>query len=234
MATVKITKKSMQQDEFIEGVFDFGTWLEAHWRRVAVGGGTAIAAVLLVVGWTSMRKGAVQDANRLLASGLEAFAPAEGSEGQAPPFRYAEALSLFEQAASKGGSQDVGDVARYMRARTLLALSRGAEAIPILEDLVARGNQALGFGAKASLAEAVEAAGQSDRAATLLREVATSKEKGNYPPDAAQMALGRLHERQGKKDEAKQDYDDLLARFPQSAFAADARQRSGALTEKSR
>ena len=37
MATAKLTRKDMAQDEFIDGVFDFGEWLEVHWRRVALG-----------------------------------------------------------------------------------------------------------------------------------------------------------------------------------------------------
>ena len=30
MATAKISKKAMSQDEFIEGMFDFGEWLEKN------------------------------------------------------------------------------------------------------------------------------------------------------------------------------------------------------------
>jgi TolA-binding protein len=40
------------------------------------------------------------------------------------------------------------------------------------------------------------------------------------------MLLGHLFERQGKKEDAKRVYADLIARFPQSPFAADAKQRN--------
>jgi len=229
MATAKITKKSMAQDEFIEGVFDFGEWLEVHWRRVAIGLGVAIALVLAGIAWNSMRESATAEANRLLASGLEAYEPKSGDAGPATAPRYTEALSFFEQAEKRGGSGALPDVARLFRARTLLALSRSAEAVPVLQGLTGSGNTTIAAEAKIALAEAAEATGDAERGAALLNEVATA-EKPAYPQDAALLLLGGLRERQGKKDEAKKAYDDLLAKFPQSAFATDAKQRSTALT----
>jgi tetratricopeptide (TPR) repeat protein len=234
MATVKITKKNMAQDEFIDGVFDFGQWLEVHWRRVAIGIGAAVALVLLGVAWNAMRERSADETNRLLASGIEAYSPATGADGQTPAPRYPEALALFEQAASQGGSQTVGDVAQLFRARTLMVLSRGPEAVPILEGLVSGRNEGLAAEAKVSLAEAVEAAGSPDRAVALLQEVASPAKGASYPQDAALLLIGGVRERQGKKEEAKRVYDDLLARFPQSPFAADARQRTAELTAQAR
>jgi hypothetical protein len=234
MATVKITKKEMAQDEFIDGMFDFGEWLEVHWMRVAIGVGTAVVVVLAGIAWNASREKSAEEANRLLASGMDAYAPAAGAGGQTPAPRYAEALTLFEQTERQGGARGVADVARLFRARTLIALSRGPEAVPVLEGLVSSRNEALATEAKVVLAEAVEAAGNPDRAAGLLQEVASPPKGGYYPPDAALLLLGGLRERQGKKDDAKRVYDDLLERFPQSPFAADARQRTTALTEKPR
>ena len=229
MAMAKITKKEMSQDEFIEGMFDFGEWLEVHWGRVAIGLGAAIAVVLAGLAWNASREKSAEEANRLLASGLEAYAPSSGVNGQVPAPRYDFALTQFDQAASRGG-KGVGDVARLFRARTLIALSRAPEAVPVLEGLVSNRSEAIATEAKLALAEATEAAGNPDRAASLLQDVASPAKAGYYPPDAAMLLLGGLRERQGKKDDAKRVYDDLLVRFPQSPFAVDARQRSAALT----
>lgn len=227
MATAKITKKDMQQDEFIEGVFDFGEWLEVHWKRVALGLGVAVAMVLAFVAWNAMRERASQEANRLLGEGIGAFAPEAGADGQKPAPRYAEALTLFQQAAAAGGSQPIGAVARLLEARTLIALSRATEAVPVLEGLLAVSDQGLVAGAKVVLAEASEATGNPERAAKLLEELASAGKGAAYPQDAALMLLGGLRDRQGKAEDAKRAYSDLIARYPQSPFAAEAKQRIG-------
>jgi hypothetical protein len=227
MATAKITKKDMQQDEFIEGVFDFGEWIEVHWRRVAIGTAAAVALVLAFVAWNAMRERAADEANRLLATGIEAFSPAAGADGQTPAPRYAEALTLFEQAAAAGGSQPIGNVARLFKARSLIALTRSAEAIPVLEGLTSGSDKGLDAEAKVMLAEASEASGNPERAAKLLEELAAAGKNAAYPQDAALMLLAGLRERQGKVDDAKRVYADLIARYPQSPFAADAKLRVG-------
>ena len=227
MATAKITKKNMQQDEFIEGVFDFGEWLEVHWKRVAIGLGVAVALVLAFVAWNAMRERSSQEANRLLAEGIGAFSPAAGADGQKPAPRFAEALTLFQQSAAAGGSQPIGQVARLFEARTMIALSRAGEAIPVLEALVGVSDKGLGAEAKVVLAEASEATGNPERAAKLLEELATAGKGAAYPQDAALMLLGQLRDRQGKTEDAKRAYADLIARYPQSPFAADAKQRIG-------
>ena len=229
MATAKITKKDMKQDEFIEGVFDFGDWLEVHWKRVAIGIGAAVAVVLLIVAWSATRERSSQEANRLLASGIGAFSPAAGADGQTPAPRYAEALALFEQAAASGGSRTIGDVARLFRARTLIALSRSPEAVPELERLVTGPDKGLDAEAKVALAEALEATANPDRAAKLLEELASAGKGASYPQDAALLLLGGLRERQGKADDARRVYADLISRYPQSPFAADAKQRTAGL-----
>jgi tetratricopeptide (TPR) repeat protein len=225
MATTKISRKEMQQDEFIESVFDLGNWLEVHWRRVAIGASAAVAVILIGYAWLSMRELSAAQANELLAQGLSAFSPAPGADGQAAAPRYADALPLFEQSAAKAGGQPVGLVARLYRGRTLIALGRTAEAAPVLESVASSGNERLAAQAKISMAEAASAAKDYDRAATLLQEVATSM-SGAFPPDGALMLLAGVREEEGKNGEAKRVYDDLVARYPQGAFAAEARQRA--------
>jgi tetratricopeptide (TPR) repeat protein len=228
MATAKITKKEMAQDEFLEGVFDFGEWLEVHWRKVAIGGGIALAVILAAIAWNSTRESALEDANRLLGSGIDAFAP-PATPGAAAAPRYTEALALFEQAEGRAGSGRIADVARLFRARTLVALSRAGEAVPILESLAASGNAGLAATAKVALAEAAEAAGNPERAASIYQELSAATKDAAYPPDAALLMLGGVRQRQGKKDEAKKVYDDVVARFPQSPFATEAKARAAEL-----
>jgi tetratricopeptide (TPR) repeat protein len=165
---------------------------------------------------------------------MEAYAPAAGADGQTPAPRYAEALTLFEQAAAKGGSRGIGNVARLFHARTLIAMSRAQEAVPALEAMASGGNKGLSVEAKVVLAEASEATGNPERAVALLQELASAGKGAVYPQDAALLALGGVRERQGKADDAKKVYAELLARYPQSPFAASAKERTTALTPGSR
>jgi tetratricopeptide (TPR) repeat protein len=225
MATTKLTKKQVEQDEFIDTVFDLGEWLEVHWRRVAIAAVSVVAAVLLGFGWISMRERTAASANELLAKGMSAFQPDAGAAGKAAPPNYGEALTLFEQAADKAGSQPVGEIASLYRGRTLIAMGRAAEATPILTPIASSGNARLAAQAKVALAEAASASGDYDGAATLLQDVITSMASA-YPPDGAMMRLAGVRASQGKPADARRLYDDLVAKYPQSPFASEARQRS--------
>ena len=229
--TTKISKKEMQQDEFIEKVFDLGEWLEVHWKRVAIVAGAAVALILVVFAWMNMREGTANEANNLLANGMNAYAPEAPQGGTAPPPDYAAALPLFDQAAAKAGSQPVGLIAKLYKGRTLIALGRASEAVPVLESVASSRNARLVPQAKVALAQAASAAGDLERAATLLQEVGASTD-GNYPPDAALMLLAGVRENQGRQADAKRIYDDIIARFPQGAFAADARTRTAELAAR--
>jgi len=230
MAT-KITKKDLTQDEFLDTVFDLGEWVEKHWRTV-LGAGIGLMAVgALIVGWSSWRESTSRDANRALAEGLAAFEPQADASGKTPAPDYATALARFDDAASKAGGQAVGSVARLYRGRALIALGRASEAVPVLEGVSQTGNPTLAALGKATLADALAASGNLDRAAALLTEMSAAT-GGAYPPDAALFALAGVRERQGKKAEARRAYQDLVSRFPQSPFAESAKKETGGATAR--
>jgi tetratricopeptide (TPR) repeat protein len=224
--TTKISKKEMQQDEFIEKVFDLGEWLEVHWKRVVIVAGATVVLILLVFAWLNVREGASNEANNLLANGMNAYAPEVPQGGTAPAPDYAAALPFFDQAAAKAGSQPVGLIAQLYKGRTLIAMGRASEAVPVLEAVASSRNTRLVPQAKVALAQAASASGDLERAATLLQEVGASTD-GTYPPDAALMLLAGVRLSQGRKADAKRIYDDIVARFPQGAFATEARTKTG-------
>ena len=221
--TKKINRRELEQDEFIEKVFDLGEWLEANWQKAAAAAGVVVLILVAVVGWNAWRRSTLADANAALGSGLAVFEPQRNADGTSTAPKPAEAITFFEKAADLGGSRPVGEVASYYRALALVALDRHAEATPILEEIASDGGP-IAAQAKVSLANALSAKGDYDKAATLLQEVSTSTGSG-FPPDAALAMLGALKARQGKNDEARKAYEDLISRFPQSGHVADARQR---------
>jgi TolA-binding protein len=204
-------------------VFDLGDWLEANWKQAVAAAAGVVVIVLAVVGWNGWRGRTLGQANVALGEGLAAYEPERGADGTAPPPRTQEALASFEKAASLGGSRPVGEIARYYKALSLIALGRGTEAVPILEEVAAGGSR-IAAQAKVSLANALAEKGDYDRAAALLQEVAAAT-GASFPPDAALAMLGAMRVRQGRADEARKVYEDLLTRYPQSSLGPDVRQR---------
>ncbi|HJQ98425.1 MAG TPA: tetratricopeptide repeat protein [Candidatus Polarisedimenticolaceae bacterium] len=224
MATTKrINRKELDQDEFIEKVFDLGEWLESNWKQAAGVAVGVVAVVLLGVGWNAWRGRMLGQANVALGQGLELYAPQPKADGTTPPPKMAEAHAAFEKAAKLAGSRPLGDVARYYDALALIALDRPAEATPTLEKL-ASSDGPISAQAKVSLANAFAKKGDYDRAAALLQEVA-SKTGAAFPPDAALSMLGAMRARQGRNDDARKAYEDLVSRYPESGLAQEARQR---------
>ena len=229
MATTKrINRKELGQDEFIERVFDLGEWLETNWKQAAMGAGAVVLVVLVGVAWNAWRGRTLVQANVALGQGLDLYEPPRGADGNAPAPKLAEAHTAFQKAASLGGSRTVGDIARYYDALTLTAMGKGAEATPVLEKL-ASGGTPIAAQAKVALANALAAKGDYDRAVALLQEVAGLTGAG-FPPDAAISMAAALRARQGKNDEARKMYEDLLSRYPQSPLAQEARQRATELS----
>src|SRR5262245_7786807 len=169
--TKKINRRELEQDEFIEKVFDLGEWLEANWRQAVAAAGAVVVVVLAIVAWNGWRARTLTQANAALAAGLEAFEPQPKPDGTSTTSRPQEAPPSFEKAADLGGSRPVGEIARYYRALALVALDRHAEAVPVLET-IASGDGPIAAQGKVSLANALSAKGDYEKAATLLQEVA--------------------------------------------------------------
>ena len=221
--TKKINRRELEQDEFIEKVFDLGEWLETNWKQAAAAAGVVLLVVLAGVGWNAWRGRTLAQANAALGQGLAAFEPTRRPDGSAVPPRLPEALASFEKAASLGGSRPIGGIARYYRGLTLVGLDRIPEATPILQEVASAGGP-IASQAKVALASALAAKGDYDRASALLQEVGSASGAG-FPPDAALSMLGAMRARQGRADEARKVYEDALTRFPQSPHAGEMRQR---------
>lgn len=219
----KITRKELKHDEFVEAGLDAGEWLEEHWRTVAAGAGAVLGVVLLFVGWNWWSENRQERAGRLAAAGFALLEPTQSGTG--PAVDPAAAAAKFEEAATMAGGSPLGDVARTYRAVALLRAGRAAEAVPLLEavsgsveDPVLRGT------ARALLADALEASGNADRAAEVLTDLADATDPV-YPSDLALLRLGEVRARQGRDDEARRAWQDVLSRYPESAASAQARQR---------
>lgn len=225
----RISRKSIKEDEFIEAAFDAGAWIEKHGKLVAFVAAGALVVVVLFASWHwwSSRRG--ERARALVAEGMLLYgavpdvqrAAGGVSPGTAP--RYDEALATFEKAAIQGRGLPEGDVASFYRGAAMLRLGRAREAAGVLEDLMSRKRSGpVGDGAQALLAEAYARSGDVDKAAQTYRGLA-DREGSTFPRDQALLQLGKLLRDSKRHAEARQAWQDLLAKFPQSAGANEAR-----------
>jgi tetratricopeptide (TPR) repeat protein len=228
--TRRWTRKELKRDELREVAGEFEHWFEARWRSLAAAGGAVFLVALAGLGWVLWRERRIEAAARYLNEGLHLAYPALGGTAgaaAAAPADDPRAVAAFEKAEALGGKRGPGLAARYSKGAALLRMSRAGEAAEILEE-VARADSApvLKGAAKALAARAYLAAGNPEKAGELWRELADGK-SGIFPADVALLELGQALRSAGKDEEARKAWQELLARYPQSGAAEEARRALG-------
>lgn len=222
MAQKTSRKELLKDDVVVESSAEIADWLEKH-KPQLIRGLAAFGALVVVVGaWTFWSASSRKEAQRRFDEGLRLLRPpaSQGAPGTPKP---AEALSAFETAAAKGRNAPIGLAARYYHAVCLLELGRGAEAVPLLEKVAGSAKAgALADSARALLAQAHESAGSPDKAEVLWRELAAATD-GTFPADVALLRAGQVLQRQGKTDDARRTFQEVVTRFPQGSASAEAR-----------
>jgi hypothetical protein len=69
----KISRKELAHDEFVDAAFDFGHWLEKHWRSLFMAVGAAVLIVIAVLVWIAWSRQADEKARTRLASGISVY-----------------------------------------------------------------------------------------------------------------------------------------------------------------
>lgn len=217
-----LTRKEIKHDEVLEAAHDLGDWLEIHWKRVAIGLGAALALLVLVLGWRGVREARVHEANELLGEG-ERILRTVGDPFGGTTASYADATAKFDEAAAKGGSSAVGEIARYYGGISRLRSGDLAGAVGILESLAnSAGDTLIRENSKVSLALAYGAQGKVADAERLLREVA-SDPAAVFPPEQALLALAGLYRDAGDAEAAEGVQKEILERYPATSAAQELR-----------
>lgn len=211
-------------------------------------GMTATAVALVVVAgvgyWAWHTRSEVRaqtmfsEALIILQSPVEApTAAAEGAKPEQQPGTYpttaarAEAaLPKFMAVADAYPSSESGIAARYYGASALVLLGRAPEAATRYQEVIDRAgaDSFPGKMARLGLVNAQLLAKQFDQAITGAQALANTDDE-DLPRDAMLMQLARIYAVAGKPTEAKQTFDKVVAEFPDSLYAEEARQRLEAM-----
>jgi len=209
-------------------------------RREATG--FLIGAIVLAVaaaGYFMWREHVQSRAHALLADALAvreariAVAGTPATPGTYPTerARLEAAVVKFKAAADAYPSTDAGIFARYQEAAGQLALGNAAAAVTAYQEVTRRAGDAIqGQMARLGLAVAQARAGQYDQAINAFKELAQRKD-GPLPVDGILMELGRTYRDAGKRADAQQTFNRLVAEYPESQFTQEAKRELDTLNK---
>jgi len=143
------------------------------------------------------------------------------------------ALTKYKEVADAYPKSDAGLYARYRQAATYMALGTPKSAAETYQQVISAGGDSLyAQMARLGLAEAQAQTGEYDAAINTFRELSQHKD-GQLPVDGLLMRLGRTEAEAGKAADAEQTFNKLVAEYPDSAFAADAKKELDQLKKAS-
>ena len=146
--------------------------------------------------------------------------------------RAEASLPKFAAVYTAYPSTPAGIAARYYAASALAMLGRGAEAATRYQEVVDRAGTQNFYGRMAQLGkiEAQLQAKQFDQAISAAQALANNTADQSLPRDAVLMELGRVYAAAGKTTEAKQTFNNVVADFPESPYADEAKQLLSTVT----
>jgi tetratricopeptide (TPR) repeat protein len=238
----KELKKQIKQDELVTGAERVWSWLATHREGVRATALVVAAAAVLGGGLSLVQGRRARESQRALSEALDLFhaplkaqvSPAAGAAA-AGAFataeeKYTKAAAAFDGVERRYASQPAGLTGAYYAALCRVELGKTAEAEKALAALAARRDPgrlepAL---ARLAMADLYRRTGQVDKAADAYRQAAEDVSLP-LPRDHALIGLASLLEEGGRLDEARAAYQRLVAEFPTSVYAPDARSRAAYL-----
>jgi TolA-binding protein len=234
---MKRTERHRLKENELSQVISGATARVSENRRTwgLIGGAVALVLVAVVAywAWNARRDNRAQvlmtDAILVMQSPIaEAKPGAPPAAGSYPTIRArAEAaLVKFTAVFNAYPSTKAGIAARYYAAAALAMLDRPAEAATRYQEVADRAGSGDFYGrmARLGLIEANAQAKQYDQAIGAAQALVNNTSDETIPRDALLMELGRVQLAAGKKADAKQTLDKVIAEFPESPYLEEAKQ----------
>ena len=225
----------LKENELSHVLGDVTDRLQENRSTFTLVGGVVLAVLLIGGGYWAWKTRSESRAQLVLGDAIvimqtpipEAKPGAKPEAGQYPTVqaRAEAALAKFTEAFTAYPSTDAGIAARYYAAGALAMLGRHAEAATRYQEVVDRAGTGSFYGRVGQLGviEANTQAKQYDRAISAAQAMVNNTADETMPRDALLMELGRVQAAAGKKTEAKQTLDKVIADFPDSPYIDEAK-----------
>ena len=232
----------LKENELSHVLGDASSRLQQNRGKVGIAAGILALVLLVAIGywaWTTRNENRAQV---LLGDAIVVMqAPVEDPKPGAKPgvtsyptiqARAEAALTKFAAVYDAYPSTDAGIAARYYAASALAMLGRHAEAAARFQETVDRAGENSFYGRMARLGviEANTQAKKYDEAITAAQALVNNTSDDTIPRDALLMELGRVQVAAGRKAEAKQTLDKVIADFPESPYVEEAKRMIAELT----
>ena len=232
----------LKENELSHVLGDATVRLQEH--RSTVGLAAGIIALVLVAGigywaWTTRSENRAQ---ALLGDAIVIMqAPVEEPKPGAKPgvtgyptvqARAEAALAKFAEVYTAYPSTDAGIASRYYAAAALAMLGRHTEAAARFQETVDQAGENSFYGrmARLGVVEANMQAKKYDEAISAAQALVNNTSDDTIPRDALLMELGRVQVAAGKKADAKQTLDKVIADFPESPYLEEAKRMLAEVT----
>ena len=239
-------RHKLKENEFAQTVARTREMVNERPREIAtIAIGVLVVALALggFAAWKASRdaRGTALLASALAVAEAPVVTPPPPAPGSAPPVqppgsfrtereRLDAALPLLQRAADAYPDSDAGITARYRLAASLAELGRYPEAEQRYQEVAqkAGAKSIYRYTARLGVGEAQLAQGKGDAAVTTFKDLA-SDTNSTLPADSVLMQLGRAAEVAGKKADATRAFTRVVEEFPQSLYAAEAKEKIAGL-----
>ena len=231
----------LKENELSHVLGDATERLQEHRSTVMMGAGAVLLVLVVGLGYWAWTTRSANRAQALLGDAIVIMqSPVEEKPGAKPGVtgyptvnaRAEAALTKFAEVYNAYPSTDAGIAARYYAASALAMLGRHAEAAVRFQETVDRAgaNSFYGRMARLGVVETHAQAKKYDEAISVAQALVNNTSDDTIPRDALLMELGRVQAAAGKKAEAKQTLDKVIADFPGSPYVEEAKRMLAELT----
>ena len=232
----------LKENELSHMLGDATARLQENQRTFGLIGGALVLVLLAGIGYWAWTTRSQNRAQAMLGDAIVVMqAPVDEPKADAKPgvtsyptvqARAEAALAKFAEVYNAYPSTPAGIASRYYAAASLSMLGRHADAAARFQETVERAgvNSFYGRMARLGVVEANTQAKKYDEAITAAQALVNNTTDDTIPRDALLMELGRVQAAAGKKAEAKQTLDKMIADFPGSPYIEEAKKMLAELT----